>query len=119
MRSSALLALLVCFTALASSGFAQTPAVSTGRIDATVLDAQGLPILGAQVTATLPTGNLSRTAASSTERFALEGLAPGVYTLRISAAGFQMQEIQVDLTTQSTQTVEIRLGRPAQPNSSW
>ena len=104
--------MVVWLTAIASPAIAQTPAADLRRLDATVLDAQGLPIVGAQVTATLPAGNLSRTASSSSERFTLEGLTPGVYTLRIFAAGFQMQEIQVDLTTQSTQTVEVRL-RPA------
>ena len=37
------------------------------KIDAIVLDAQGLPVLGAQVTATQPQGNLRRTATSATE----------------------------------------------------
>jgi iron complex outermembrane receptor protein len=115
MRSSKLLTVVVWFIALASPVLAQSPVENTGRIEATVLDTQGLPILGAQVTATLPIGNLRRTATSSNERFTLEGLAPGAYTLRISAAGFQMQEIKVDLTTQSTQTVEVRL-RPAGPS---
>ena len=44
--------------------------------------------------------------------FTIEGLAPGVYTLRVSAAGFQFQDISVDLSTQTAQTVEVRL-RPA------
>ena len=95
MRSSALLAVFVSLTALASSSLAQTPATGNGgRIEATVLDAQGLPILGAQVTATLPAGNLRRTATSSTERFTLDGLAPGLYTVRISATGFQISGSQ-------------------------
>jgi len=115
MKRSVLLAVFVSVTALTSPVLAQTPAAATtGRIDATVLDAQGLPLLGAQVTATLPAGNIRRTASSSTERFVLEALAPGIYLVRISAAGFQMQEVRVDLTTQSTQTVEVRL-RPAGP----
>ena len=115
MRNLALLAVFVWLTALPSSSFAQTPATGNGgRIEATVLDAQGLPIIGAQVTATLPAGNLRRTATSGTEHFTLDGLAPGLYTVRVSATGFQFQEIQVDLTTQSAQTVEVRL-RPAGP----
>ncbi len=114
MRSSVFLAAIVWLTVCTPS-FAQTPATAnTRRIDATVLDAQGLPILGAQVTAILPIGNLRRTATSSNERFTLEGLAPGVYKLRISATGFQVQEVDVDLTGQSAQTVEVRL-RPAGP----
>lgn len=109
MRSSALLAMAVWLTVLASPAFAQTPAANTRRLDATVLDEQGLPIFGAQVTATLPAANLSRTAKSPTERFTLDGLAPGVYNVRISAPGFQVQDVRADLTTQTAQSVEVRL----------
>jgi iron complex outermembrane receptor protein len=110
MRRSALLAMIVWFTTLTSPALAQTPE-AVRRIDVTVLDAQGLPIVGAQVVARLPAANLTRTASSATERFTLEGLAPSVYTVRVSATGFQMQEIKADLTVQS-QALEVRL-RPA------
>ena len=79
MRTSSLLAFAMWLVTLASPALAQAPAADR-RIEVTVLDAQGLPIYGAQVTATLPVGNLSRTGASSSERFTMEGLAPGVYT---------------------------------------
>ena len=108
MRSSALLAMAVWLTVLASPAFAQTPAANTRRLEATVFDEQGLPIVGAQVTATLPAANLSRTAKSSTERFTFDGLAPGVYNVRISAPGFQIQDVKADLT-QTAQSVEVRL----------
>src|SRR5688572_13008965 len=111
MRRSVLLAMTLWLAALASPAAAQAPA-DPRRIDATVLDAQGLPILGARVTVTLPASNLSRIATSSTERFTIDGLEPGVYTVRIAATGFQMQEVSVDLTAQPSQTVEVRL-RPA------
>ena len=96
---------------LASPVLAQTPAADR-RIDITVLDEQGLAVVGARVTATLRAGNLSRTVSSSNERFSLVDLAPGAYTLRVSASGFQVQDVAVDLTTEMTQTVEVRL-RPA------
>jgi outer membrane receptor protein involved in Fe transport len=111
MRPSALLAFVVWMAALASPALSQTPAADR-RIDVTVLDSQGLPIVGAQITATLPVGNLSRTAVSSSERYSMMGLAPGVYTLRVSVSGFQVQDLQVDLTTEMSQSVEVRL-RPA------
>ena len=110
MKNSAVLAFVVWMTVLVSPAFAQAPA--DRRIDATVLDSQGLPIVGAHVTAILPAGNLSRTATSSSERFSIDALAPGIYTLRVSAAGFQRQDVSVDLTAQTSQTVEVRL-RPA------
>jgi iron complex outermembrane recepter protein len=108
MKNSALFVFAVWVAAVASPVLAQTPAADR-RIDATVLDSQGLPIVGAQVTATLPAGNLRRIATRSNERFTIEGLAPGVYTLRVSATGFQFQDVSVDLTTQASQTVEVRL----------
>jgi hypothetical protein len=99
MKNSAILLFVVWMTALAPSAFGQTTA--DRRIEATVLDVQGLPIVGAQVTATQPAANLRRVAVSSNERFVIEGLAPGMYTLRISATGFQFQDISVDLTTET------------------
>ena len=112
MKKSAVLLFVVWLASLASPALAQTTA--DRRIEATVLDTQGLPIVGAQVAATLPSANLRRVATSADERFTIEGLAPGMYTLRVYAAGFQMQDVPVDLTTQTSQVVEVRL-RPAGP----
>jgi outer membrane receptor protein involved in Fe transport len=110
MRRSALLLVFLSIATFVPA--AAVAAQNTGRIEATILDAQGLPIVGAQVVALLPASNLSRTGVSSNERFSFEGLAPGVYTLRVSANGFQVQEVKVDLTAQSAQSIEVRL-RPA------
>ena len=107
MKKSALLVFVVWMATLASPARAQTNA--DRRIEATVLDVQGLPIVGAQVTAIQPAANLRRVATSANERFTIEGLAPGMYTLRVSAAGFQFQDVSVDLTTEMSQTVEVRL----------
>ena len=111
MRTSVLLAFAVGLVTVASSALAQTP-VADRRIDITVLDEQGLPLIGARVSATQRAGNLSRTPASSNERFSMTGLMPGVYTLRVSASGFEVQTLEVDVTTEATKTVEVRL-RPA------
>ncbi len=111
MKNSALFVFAVWITTMVSPALAQTPAADR-RIDITVLDEQGLGVVGARVTATSRAGNLSRTASSSNERFSLAGLVPGAYTLRVSASGFQVQDIAVDLSTETVQTVEVRL-RPA------
>ena len=100
--------MVVCLTVLASPALAQTPAADR-RLDVTVLDEQGLPVFGARVTAMLPAGNFSRTAASSNERFSLVGLAPGAYTVRVSASGFEVKNVAADLTTEMTQSIEVRL----------
>src|SRR5688500_17077747 len=110
MKNSALLLFVVSvamMAAMASPARAQAPA--DHRIDVTVLDSQGLPIFGAQVTAMLPAVNISRTAVSATEQFSIDRLAPGVYTVRVSAPGFQRQDITVDVTAQTLQAVEVRL----------
>lgn len=115
MRRSALQVaslFILLLSGFVSTVAAQTPPDNSRRIEATVLDTQGLAIIGARVTASQAATNLRRTATSSTERFTLQGLAPGEYTLRISATGFQPQEVSVDLRAQTVQTVEVRL-RPA------
>ncbi len=111
-RAVLLLAVLSLASGAAWPLHAQTAPNTARRIDLTVLDEQGLPLFGAQVTALQSESNLRRTAASATERFTLQGLAPGTYTVRVSAAGFERQDISVDLRTQTTQTIEVRL-KPA------
>jgi len=101
---------VVWMAALASPALAQAPA--DRRIDVTVFDEQGLAVIGARLTATQRAANLSRTASRSNERFTMAGLTPGVYTVRVSASGFQVQDVSVDVTTQTSQTIEVRL-RPA------
>jgi len=87
---------------------AQSPETAR-RIDGTVVDAQGLAVVGAQITLTQAQANLTRTATSSTERFHFDNLSPGAYTLRVTATGFQQQQLQIDLNTDSGRTVEVRL----------
>src|SRR5688572_25111068 len=111
MKNSGLFVFAVWITTMASPALAQTPAADR-RIDVTVIDEQGLAVFGARVTATQRAANLSRTASSSNERFTMAGLTPGVYTVRVSASGFQVQDVSVDVTTETSQSIEVRL-RPA------
>lgn len=104
-----LVAASIWLGAFLGSAGAQTPSIQDRHVEGTVIDAQGLAIVGAQITLTQPRGNLSRSTTSSTERFRIDGLAPGVYTMRVAASGFQMQQISVDLSTETTRTVEVRL----------
>jgi iron complex outermembrane recepter protein len=98
----------VCIPPAVAQSTSETPR----QIEGTVRDDQGLPIVGARVTASQPAVNISRTATSATEKFTLQGLPAGEYTLRVSAAGFQAQDLTIDLRTETTQTVEVRL-KPA------
>ena len=78
-------------------------------VEGTVVDAQGLPIVGAALTLTEPAANLARSTTSSAERFRIDGLTPAAYTLWVVATGFQSQQIAVDLRTAPSQTLEVRL----------
>src|SRR5437763_11819875 len=84
---SRLMAQLMMIVLAAAPARAQTPAAGA-HIDGTVVDTQGLPIVGAEITLTRPQANLSRTATSSAERFRFDNLSPGNYTLRVTATGF-------------------------------
>lgn len=107
-----LILLLSLATGLAGSAAAQTPAPSTRRLAVTVLDAQGLPVPGARVTAIRKAGNIDRGATSTTEQVVLTGLPAGAYTVRVSAPGFETQELSADLTSQTEQALSVNL-RPA------
>jgi tetratricopeptide (TPR) repeat protein len=78
-RSAALTGLIVLL--VAGTAFAQT-----GRIEGTVRAASGDPIAGAQVTVVE-----AKTATTTDEagRYAFEGVPVGIYTVRITAIGFQ------------------------------
>jgi outer membrane receptor protein involved in Fe transport len=74
-----------------------------------VVDQQGLPVTGARIMLTQRQGSLSRSTLSSTERFRLEGLVPALYDVRVEAAGFEPQSLTVDLRTDPTAVLEVRL----------
>jgi len=94
---------------------AQTPAAATRQIDGTVLDRQGLPINGATVTVTQKQGSLQKSAQSSTGKFKVDGLAAGTYDVKVESAGFSVQTMVVDLRTQTSAAVEVRM-EPAGPS---
>src|SRR5438477_13169575 len=103
LNTIALVAVLLAAAVVAAH--AQTPAAK--HVEGTVVDSQGLAVVGARVTLTLAT--LTRTAVSSTAGFRFENLASGTYTLRVTAPGFQLQQMSIDLSTEASRTVEVRL----------
>lgn len=66
-------------------------AAQTRRVEVTVLDSQGLPIIGARITQTERPGT------------------PGVYDVRVEADGFEAQTVTVNLRDQSSSPLEVRL----------
>ncbi len=79
---------------------------ATGRIEGTVSSDAGAPISGA----TVAIAAIDRTARTdSVGRFALPALAAGTWRVRVSAAGFQPVELQVEVATAATVRVDIGL----------
>ena len=101
------LASLVCVAG--TSARAQSPAVTSRRLVVTVLDAQGLPIPGARVTAVLQAGHLDRTATGAGEQVTLADLPAGAYKVRVSAPGFETQDLTADLSAQQEQALTANL----------
>src|SRR4051812_41267412 len=101
LKSSALLSLflLTTLTAVAQE--------TTGTIRGRIIDAQGLAVPGANVTATGPQG--AKTAVSDSEgRFSLPFLTPGMFTVRGELQGFKAVE-QKNVTVSLGQAVDLSL----------
>ena len=79
------------------------------QVDIRILDQQGLPIDGAQVTLVAKQSNATRTAGSVAGTVRIDGLASDVYELQVRAAGFTMQTMTLDLRTESVSALEVRL----------
>ena len=96
------LLLLACILAVTALGYAQE---TTGAITGRIVDAQGLALAGATVTATGPQG--SRSATTDGEgRFRLPFLTPGTYAVRAELPGFKGVE-QKSVPVRLGQTVDL------------
>lgn len=95
--------LLLAAVAGCVPGFAQTP---TGSITGTVVDAQGLPIDGADVTLTNQQTNYTYHATtSSTGAYQFSSIDYGVFTVSVKKEGFRsgvVQNIKLDAATSFT-----------------
>jgi len=94
---------------------AQTPAASSRQVDGTVLDRQGLPVSGATVTVNQKQSSVQKSAQSSSGKFKVDGLSPAIYDVKVEASGFTTQTTTVDLRTQASAPIEVRL-EPAGPS---
>jgi hypothetical protein len=81
-------------------GTAQAQLAGLATIQGTVTDSSGAVIPGAQITATkLDTNAVSSQVATGAGFFSLAGVEPGVYTVRVTSAGFSpfvQQNVRVD-----------------------
>lgn len=96
--------LLLLSVSLIGSGAAH--AQSSGTVAGTVVDEEGRPLPGANVTV-LDTDDGTSTDADG--RYVLDGLAPERHTLRVSFVGYSAQEEEVTVTAGDTVEVEFVL----------
>src|SRR6478672_2076346 len=97
--------LFVCATLIALCVFlANVAAFGQGDLDTVtfsgkVTDANGLPVVGATVTATLVDTGESRTVTSDDQgKYKLIGLKPGRYVVKAASGGFAVLETQPVVT---------------------
>jgi hypothetical protein len=95
-----LLALLCCLVSVTATA----QSASTATIVGTVVDPQGAVVPAAKVTATNQGTGISRTATTtSSGNYVIPNLAPGTYTVKVSAKGFSegsVKDITVNLGDQ-------------------
>jgi Carboxypeptidase regulatory-like domain len=96
----------------ATSSYAQAT-ISTGSIQGTVLDPRGATVPTATINVTSKaTGAVQTVPVTSSGDFNLAGLTPGIYTMRVEAAGFKTVErtVVVQVGQISTANVTLELG---------
>ncbi|CAA9318927.1 MAG: Outer membrane TonB-dependent transporter, utilization system for glycans and polysaccharides (PUL), SusC family [uncultured Gemmatimonadetes bacterium] len=91
-------------------GPAPLAAQTTGQINGTVTGEGGRPVSGATVEVV---GAGRRTATGPDGRFTLTGIAPGSYTLRITALGHAPSTRAVSVTAAAPAQVSVQLGTAA------
>src|ERR1022692_3367296 len=96
---------LLCF-ALTAIAWAQ---VGTGTVRGVVTDPSGATIPGASVTATGAGANVKVGSTNQQGLYSITGLAPGKYTVRVLAKGFNVFEAPIDLGPAAAVTVNASL----------
>ncbi len=80
-----------------------------GSIHGQVLDPSGAVVVDASIAVTPPSGSQLSAKTDRQGKFALNGLAPGKYTLRVSAPGFGTYQEDVNIAAGKTQELRIHL----------
>jgi hypothetical protein len=100
------LLIIICLLAL-SSAFAQQRA---GSIRGQISDELGALVVGATVTLVAPDGSQKTTTTGADGTYTFTAVAPGRYTIKVTAAGFNSFEIaEVDVTANTRTTKDVRL----------
>ena len=92
----------IAVLAFSLSGFAQ----NTGGVNGQVVDSFGAAIVGATVTVVMPNGTEKTATSNERGEFAVTGLAPGKYTVRVTAATFGAYE-NTDVAVVAGKRVEL------------
>jgi hypothetical protein len=115
LANARIIGLAALVLGLVAVGISPTSAESRdGRIAGIVLDGSGVPQMGATVVVTtesLLTGDPIQLLTNERGHFATAALAPGLYTLRVTLAGFlPTLASNVRVSSSRTTSVEIELG---------
>lgn len=111
-RTLGLLAAFLAVLCFAAMSWAQTP---TGAIEGTITDPTGAVVPGAKVTVTeTGTGRVISLTTGSTGDYSARNLLPGVYKVKVEAAGFAAKEL-TDVTVNSGSVINgsitLEIGR--------
>ena len=117
---------LFCCGMMALASMASAQGVQTGTVTGTVRDQGELPLPGVTITATSPSLQGSRSAATDSNGvYSLAGLPPGTYTVRFELAGMRDAQAaqrvdlggvaRLDATLQLAikESVEVKATRPS------
>jgi hypothetical protein len=101
-------AALLAFILLMSPVLAQTPAGST-TISGRILETSaGLPVAGADVELRQGVSTISKTTTKADGSFSFAGVAPGTYSLAITARGYQAAVVPALVVEPSQPSVEVQ-----------
>lgn len=99
----------VLFMGFLLSAGGQLAAQTTGVLRGQVLDPSGASIPNATVSVTAPNNPARNATSDSAGNFSIQGLPPGAYAVRVSAAGFGTFERTLELAGGRVTALEIRL----------
>ncbi len=94
---------------VASVGGVISNAPQVGAISGTVTDASNQAISGAQITATPSSGSAATAVSASDGTFQLSNVAPGTWSVTVTAAGFNAATSSVNVTSGGTATANASL----------